>query len=75
MDMISIDLDKERMAVERLHAAWQEERQRKQALLAECAANHTSPGPNYWEAEARARAKYTMAANFVEMLEKAKAKP
>jgi hypothetical protein len=75
MDLIGIDLGKERMAVERLYAVWREERRRKMELLAECTANHTSPGSNYWEAEARAHAKYAMAANFVELLEKAKAAP
>jgi hypothetical protein len=71
-DLVTIDLDEERMAVSRLYATWQRELTAKQQAVADACINHASPGPNYWDPEAKARAKYLVAANFVEMLEQAR---
>ena len=71
-DLITIDLDEERMAVGRLHAEWQKKLAAKQALLALAATQHTSPGDNYWLPEQKAKARWIVAANFVEMLEQAR---
>ena len=68
-DLLTIDLDQERQAVARLYAAWQEELAKKRALCEAASTDHTSPGDNYWLPEAKARARWLVAANFVEMLE------
>lgn len=69
---ILIDLDTEKAAVGRLYVEWQKELAAKNATVAYAAANHVSPGDNYWLAEAKAKARYIIAANFVEMLEAAR---
>jgi hypothetical protein len=71
-DLVTIDLSSERQAVARLYAAWQKELVNKQEATRQAAEAHSSPGDNYWAAEAKARAKWLAAANFVEMLEEAR---
>jgi len=68
-NLITIDIDQERKAVARLYAAWQKELAARQQAIDDAVASHASPGNNYWLPEARARARWIAAANFVEMLE------
>jgi hypothetical protein len=71
-DLITIDIDQEKQAVDRLYAAWQEALVDKQKAIADAVASHASPGNNYWLPEQKAKAKWIVAANFVEMLEAAR---
>lgn len=73
-DLITIDLDQERDAVRRLYVELQKATAAKQAALAIANKTHSNPGDNYWQAEAKARARWIVAANFVEMLEHARDK-
>lgn len=68
-DLITIDLDEERKAVHRLYVELQKATAAKSAALVVAHEAHSSPGGDYWQAEAKARAKWIVAANFVEMLE------
>jgi hypothetical protein len=71
-DLLTIDLEQERAARDRYYAKWQEELAKKIALVNLGNVNHTSPGNNYWLPEAKAKARWIIAANFVEMLEGAR---
>lgn len=71
-NLITIDIDQEKEAVARLYAAWQEALAAKQQTLADAVASHASLGNNYWLLEQKAKAKWIVAANFVEMLEQAR---
>jgi len=71
-DLITIDIDQEKEAVARLYAAWQKALEAKRKMVAAAIETHTSPGNNYWLPEEKAKAKWIVAANFVEMLEAAR---
>jgi len=71
-DLITIDIDQEKEAVARLYAAWQKELAIKRQMVADAIDHHAGPGNNYWLPEAMAKAKWIVAANFVEMLEAAR---
>lgn len=71
-DLLTIDLDQERMAVGKLYVEWQKALAAKTATVEYAAENHVSPGNNYWLEEAKARARWIVAANFLEMLEASK---
>jgi len=64
-----IDLPAEQAHVEALRVAWLNERAILHATLEECRRSHATPGPNYWEAEHRARGRFMMAANVMAILE------
>jgi hypothetical protein len=68
-DLITIDLKLERAARDRLLVEWRKAKAAKDAAVAIASQNHTSPGDGYWQEEAKARARWVVAANFVEMLE------
>jgi hypothetical protein len=69
VDLITIDLELERAARDRLLVEWRKAKAAKDAALAIASQHHTSPGDGYWQEEAKARARWIVAANFVEMLE------
>lgn len=71
-DLMTIDLDEERAAVGRLFADWQKELAAKVEAVEFSHVNRVSPGDHYWEAEAKARARWVVASNFVQLLEQAR---
>lgn len=64
-----IDLQAEVAYVETLRAAWLKERANLHATIADCHRSHSTPAPNYWEAEHRARGRFLMAINVLAILE------
>lgn len=74
-DLLTIDLLLEKAAVGRLYVAWQGKLAEKSAVVQYAAEHKVNPGDNYWLEEAKARARYIVAANFVEMLEQARRAP
>lgn len=72
MDLVTIDLDVERETVKRLWEKWQKAAAAKRAAIEEAVTSHTHLGNNYWLPEHEARARYVIAANFVDMLEAAR---
>lgn len=71
-DIITIDLDAERMTVAQLRKEWHAERTRLQTAVREAALTKISPGGNYWQAEHQARIRLEAASAFVEALERAR---
>lgn len=71
-DLVTIDLDEERGAVAKLYATWQRALAEKQDTIRYASEHKVAIGDGYWQAEAKARAKWVAAANFVEMLEEAR---
>ena len=64
-----IDLHAEAASVETLRQVWLKERANLHATINECRLSHTTPAPNYWEAEHRARGRFVMAVNVLAILE------
>ena len=71
-DLMMIDIEGERAAVARLFKAWQEALAEKVATVLYASQNKVDPGEHYWQAEAKARARWVIAANFLELLEAAR---
>lgn len=71
-DLVTIDLDHERMTAAKLYVEWQKALAEKRAIVEYAAENKVSPGNNYWLKEATARARWIAASNFVEVLEQTK---
>lgn len=71
-NLITIDIDQEKEALARLYAEWQNQLAIKRQAVADAIASHVSPGNNYWLPEEKAKARWIVAANFVEMLEQAR---
>lgn len=69
--LIVIDIAIEKEAVGRLYVEWQKELAAKRAICEVASRDKTNPGDNYWLPEAKAKARWIVAANFVEMLEAA----
>lgn len=64
-----LNLAPERDYVEQLRQTWLKERDRRNATIAECNAAHTTPAPNYWEAEHRARGRFLHGLHVLTILE------
>lgn len=69
--LLTIDLEIERAIADKLLNEWRKAKAAKDAALVVASQTKSNPGDNYWQAEAKARAKWIVAANFVDMLEDA----
>lgn len=68
MTTVHVDLEAEWESVEGYRVAWEREKAKEEAVIAECNATHTTPPANHWVPEFRARGKYLLALGVYEVL-------